>query len=158
MSIRIEQYKILAIAFRIGTFHIYQFLILHIFSICAKVQKISLSLQSPTRQTFGNIRKCLILVEIAKLSKRYIQGTENSSYGGLLILCVYTGVWRYLTSMHKDGSPLLLTITLLIYSYWLSQSYSLKIRHYGTYSRFLLYSVCVGYFYCHRCVSFPKRT
>jgi len=46
------------------------------------------------------VRKCLILVEIAKLSKKYIQGTENSSYGGLLILCVYTGVWRYLTSMH----------------------------------------------------------
>lgn len=47
------------------------------------------------------LRKCLILVEIAKLSKKYIQGIEDGSYiVWAAYLCVYTGVWRYLTSMH----------------------------------------------------------
>ena len=50
MSIWIEQYKILAIAFGIGTLHIYQFFILHIFSVCAKVRKIIVSLHRSSEQ------------------------------------------------------------------------------------------------------------
>jgi hypothetical protein len=39
------------------------------------------------------VRKCLILVEIAKLSKKYIQGTEDGSYMVGCSFCAYIQVF-----------------------------------------------------------------
>ena len=40
--------------------------------------------------------------------KRYIQGAVDSSYLWAALLCVYTGVWRYLTGMYS-GQPTFLS-------------------------------------------------
>lgn len=76
------------------------------------------------------IRKCLILVEIAKLSKKYIQGTDDSSYGGLLVLCIYMGIWRYLTSIHGRQPTSFYNITLFDFSLLAATEFTRKNRHY----------------------------
>lgn len=35
----------------------------------------------------------------------YIQGTEDNSYKWVAFLCVYTGVWRYLTEYSQEEQP-----------------------------------------------------
>ena len=51
------------------------------------------------------VKKCLILVEIANLKKVYTRYRGQLIYCGLIVLCVYTGVWRYLTGMHEERQP-----------------------------------------------------
>lgn len=70
----------------------------------------------------------LFLVKSPNLYKEYTRHGA-AHIRGLPIRVVYSGVWRYLQE-NTEGSPLSLTINIVISPSWLSEENSCKIRHY----------------------------
>ena len=80
-------------------------------------------------QSFRGIKEsALLLVKSPNLNKEYTRHGA-AHIRGLPIRVVYSGVWRYLQE-NTEGSPLSLTINIVISPSRLSAENSCKIRHY----------------------------
>ena len=79
-------------------------------------------------KTLVEKESALFLVKSPNLNKEYTRHGA-AHIRGLPIRVVYSGVWRYLQE-NTEGSPLSLTINIVISPSWLSTENSCKIRHY----------------------------